>query len=304
MNRYFFFSMLICTAVFALPGCEKDASQRIIFLGHPYNWRVGERVDPRVEALDFSEYNQIWLGGDVCGQTTKLPATLDYLDSLFHLRSNQTHWAWGNHDVLYGNTDSIRAHTGKADYYVSWQDGYCLLVLNTNLFWYYPSPPQQQDCEAKAAQIALIKTVADSIQKASHLVVLHHHALLNEYKTDSPGNPADAFNGTTIPIRSTCDSTSDFTQTVYPWLTTVQQRGIQVVLIGGDLGMRTKTFAQQTPEGIWMLGSGINNSMDPRYVPEYVTTFAPDQVLILNYDRAKKTLDWKFEPLNDLLPQR
>ncbi len=301
MNRYFFYSILLLAASLIFPGCEKDTSQRILFLGHPYDWRTGDRVDPRIEALDLSVYDQIWLGGDVCGQTTKLPATLDYLDTLFHLSSSQTHWAWGNHDVLFGNTDSIRAHTGKADFYASWQDGYCLLVLNTNLFWYYPSSPPQQDCEAKAAQIALIKAVTDSIQQASHLVILHHHALFNEYKTDTPGNPADAFNGTTIPIRATCDSTSDLTQMVYPWLTAVQQRGVQVVLIGGDFGMRAKTFAQQTPEGIWMLGSGINNSLEARFVPDYVTSFAPDQVLILSYNRRKRTLDWVFEPLNNLL---
>jgi len=304
MNRYFFYSILIFTLGMMLPGCEENASQRILFLGHPYDWRIGERVDPRIEALNLSDYDQIWLGGDVCAQTTKLPTTLAYLDTLFHLRSNQTHWAWGNHDVQFGNTDSIRKHTGKADFYASWQDGYCLLVLNTNLFWYYLSPPPQSDCEAKAAQLALIKAVTDSIQQASHLVILHHHALFNEYKKDARGNPADAFNGTTIPIRATCDSTSNLTHTVYPWLTAVQKRGVQVVLIGGDLGMRAKSFDQQTPEGIRMLGSGINNSMDPRYVPEYVTSFAPDQVLILNYDRSEKTLNWKFEPLNDLLPAR
>jgi len=301
MNRYFFYFIRILALGLMLPGCGENPSQRILFLGHPYDWRTGDRVDPRIEALDLSVYDQIWLGGDVCGQTTKLPATLDYLDTLFDLRSSRTHWAWGNHDVLFGNTDHIKAHTGKPDYYVSWQDGYCLLVLNTNLFWYYASPPQQQDCEAKAAQIALIKAVTDSIQQASHLVILHHHALFNEYKTDAPGNPADAFNGTTIPIWATCDSTSDLTKTVYPWLSAVQQRGVKVVLIGGDFGMRAKTFAQQTPEGIWMLGSGINNSLESRFVPDYVTSFAPDQVLILSYNRKKKILNWVFEPLNNLL---
>ncbi len=300
MPRYCSNLFFILAAVFFLQSCEKDASQHILFLGHPYDWRAGDRVDPRVEALDFSKYDQIWLGGDVCGQTTKSPSTLLYLDSLFHLRSEHTHWTWGNHDVLFGNTDSIRVHTGKPDFYASWQDGYCLLVLNTNLFWYYPSSPPQEDCEAKAAQIALIKNVADSIQKASHLVILHHHGLLNEYKTDVPGNPADAFNGTTIPIWATCDSASNLTQMVYPWLTAVQQRGIQVVLVGGDLGMRAKKYAQQTPEGIWMLGSGINNSVDAQYAPDYVRSFAPDQVLILNYNYSKRTLDWMFKPLSDL----
>ncbi|NUO01448.1 MAG: hypothetical protein HUU01_12635 [Saprospiraceae bacterium] len=301
MNRYFFYPFFIIAAGFIFPGCEEQGLQRILFLGHPYNWRAGDRVDPRVEALDLSEYNQIWLGGDVCGQTTKLPATLDYLDTLFDLHSDQTHWAWGNHDVLFGNTDQILAHTGKPDFYVSWQDGFCLLVLNTNLFWYYPSPPQQLDCEAKATQIALIKAVTDTIRKASHLVILHHHALFNEYKTDAPGNPANAFNGTAIPIRATCDSTSDLTKLVYPWLTAVQRRGVQVVMVGGDLGMRAKSFDQETPEGIRMLGSGINNSVEVRYLPDYVTSFTPDQVLILNYHRRKKTLDWTFKSLHELV---
>ncbi len=301
MHRSFLYTSLLLAVALWLSGCKEQPVQHIIFLGHPYDWNAGNRIDPRIEALDLSAYDHIWLGGDVCSETTKLPATLDYIDSLFHLRSDSTHWTWGNHDMLFGKTETIRAHTGKPDFYVQWQDGYCLLVLNTNLFWPYPSKPAQKDCEAKAAQMALIKAVTDTIREASHLVILHHHALLTEYITAADGKPADAFNGTAITMRPTCDSTSDFTKQVYPWLTAVQQRGVKVLLVGGDMGMRAKTFARQTPEGIQILGSGINNSVSPRYIPDYVLSFAPDQVLLLEYRREERTLEWRYESLHNLL---
>jgi len=303
MNRYCFPKFALIVLLFANLACENEAPQRILSLGHAYDWQQGDRVDPRLEALDFSKFDQIWLAGDVCSRTTESPATLDYLDTLFQLRSERLHWAWGNHDVLFGNTENIIKHTGKPDFYARWQNGFCLLVLNTNLFWYYADVPRQENCEAKAAQLALLKSVTDTIHDASHLVILHHHALFNELKKAAPDQPADAFNGNAIPIRATCDSTSDLTKTAWPWLQQVQQRGVQVVLVGGDLGMRAKTFEQQTPEGIWMLGSGINNSVVTSFAPDYVSSFAPDQVLVLNYWRSKRKLDWSFQSLQTLLSE-
>ncbi|PSR12301.1 MAG: hypothetical protein C7N36_12420, partial [Bacteroidetes bacterium] len=59
--------------------------QEFIFLGHPYDWYTENSLDPRLELLDFSRYAGVWLGGDVCGRTSKSEATLQYLDHIFGL---------------------------------------------------------------------------------------------------------------------------------------------------------------------------------------------------------------------------
>ena len=87
-----------------------------LFLGHPYDWKDGYRIDPRLEQLDLQTYDQIWLGGDVCSRTTEKESTLEYLDSLFDLGSDRLHWTLGNHDVMFEQEHFITNRTGKNDF--------------------------------------------------------------------------------------------------------------------------------------------------------------------------------------------
>ncbi|MBK8703163.1 MAG: metallophosphoesterase [Saprospiraceae bacterium] len=290
--QVFFVALALCSA------CQDTSEKHYIFLGHPYDWHDGARVDPRLERLDYSRFDQIWLGGDVCSRTTEQPQTLVYLDSIFDLNAPGTHWALGNHDVMFGHPERLSEATGRPSFYSAWADGMVLLVLNTNLFWPYPSKPAQENCEEKKAQLALIQQITDTISRASHLVILHHYALFTELKTEKD---ADAFNLNPQFLQATCDSASWVTPWLYPRLKSVQSRGVQVVMIGGDFGMRAKTYAYQTPEGILLLGSGINNSVDRRYAPEYVTTFDPDKVLILHHHPKQRNLSWSFADLDSLV---
>ena len=286
-----------------LLSCSNSAEieRKFIFLGHTYEWGDSTRIDKRLEQLDFSNYDQIWLGGDISSHTTLKKSTVTYIDSIFDLDSEQTHWALGNHDVMHGNIQYITDRTKRNTFYSSYFERICLLVLNTNLFHIYPGMPPQEDCAEKEAQLNLIQSVCDSISEANHLIILHHLALLNELRKDADGQANQAFNMNAQYIRASCDSTSDFTATVYPWLTKVQDRGIQVTLIGGDLGMQAKQYEFTTKEGIKILGSGINNSVNPKYAPEYVKNFDPDRILIVRYFPESGKLDWDFQLLNDLL---
>jgi hypothetical protein len=281
--------------------CKNRASDQVakyIFLGHPYDWNDAYRLDPRLEKIDYSQYDQVWLGGDVCSRLTEKPETLDYLDSLLDFSDEHVQWTLGNHDVMFGHPERIRQKTGKESFYVTPIDGITLLVLNTNLFWMYDSRPEQVQCEERQAQYELIRSVLDTIQNSSHLVILHHHALL---KSSKPVELRDAFNTNPAAVAMTCDSTFQFDQLIYPKLVKVQEGGIQVVLVGGDLGMRVKRFEYRTPEGIWLLGSGINNSLKKENKPEYVTTFDPDEVLIFKHDPIRQTLEWEFVRLDDMV---
>lgn len=297
--------MFVCFAAlgfaFLLPDRAGD-SRSYLFLGHPYDWRRPDRLDPRLELLDFQRFNGIWLGGDVCSQTTVQPATLTYLDSMIGLKNPATFWAVGNHDVMYGHTDRISTATGRPLYYTYWLEGVCVLVLNTQLMWHNPWKQPVEACEEREAQLDLIRQLCDSLQGASHLLVLHHHALFNELKVNDQGDTMRLFNVNAIPVRTGCPPQEvNVTDRVYPWLVSVQNRGIQVVCVGGDFGMNAKTFAHRSAEGIWLLGSGINNSLDKAYVPDYVTNLQPDSVLIFTHQPQARSLSWSFVRLRDLV---
>lgn len=296
----FFQLSLIC---FLFSACTDDQveERQYLFLGHPYKWGDATKIDSRLEALTWSDYDQIWLGGDVCSKTTEKESTVEYLDSIFDLGAPTLHWALGNHDVLFDNVHYITDRTGRNTFYSTYFDGICLLVLNTNLFHVYPKAPPQKNCEEKQAQLDLIQNICDTIKQADHLIILHHLGLFTELKTRDDGSIIKAFNMDVENIRATCDSNSYVTKLVYPWLEQVTQRGVEVTLIGGDVGMTAKEFAYTTEEGIRLLGSGINNSVNPKYAPEYVKTFDPDKVLIIKHFPKTGKLDWDFKLLNNLV---
>lgn len=97
-----------------------------------------------------------------------------------------------------------------------------------------------------------------------------------------------------------CQPPGSFEQLVYPLLRQVQKRGVQVLLIAGDLGQRQKTFEFRTAEGIYFLGTGINNSLDPAFAPDYVTNFDPDRVLLFEHFPEERRLEWEFVLLEKL----
>jgi hypothetical protein len=292
-------STILMTCFVGVSCQQGPAYQNYLFLGHPYDWHRPNRVDPRLEQLDYSKYDEIWLGGDVCSRTAEDPATMDYLDSLFDL--TRVKWALGNHDLDYGPPQNVLEKLPHAPFFTEWKDGYCLSVLNTHYFWPYPNIPPQRQCAEKQAQWEMVKSVADTIEKASHWVILHHHAMFTDLKIAENGDTLRPFNLNPIPFYATCDSLSNITDLWYPQLLNAQKRGVQLVLIGGDVGMQTKHSAYQTDDGIWLLGSGINNSVPRDYAPDYVKDFGPDKVLELSYNKRNGLFEWKFIELNKLL---
>lgn len=293
--------LLVCLLLLASCQTPEEQTRHYLFLGHPYSWHTPYKIDPRLETLDYQQFDQVWLGGDVCAQTSEKVSTLQYLDSLFDLDSDRLHWTIGNHDLKHGELERIMRFTGRPAFYTTWLEGICLMVLNTNLFWFYDAPPAQEQCETKAAQLDMIEQVLDTVREASHLIILHHHAILNDLKKDQEGNLIKTFNVNPLSIHPGCDSTLELTSWLYPKLKKVQEKSIPVILIGGDFGMRAKEFAYQTEEGIWLLGSGINNSIPRSQVPDYVTSLDPDKVLILEHQPMAEKLSWAFVLLNELV---
>ncbi len=297
MRAFLFFGLFLW-----INSCQRvDTSHQYIFLGHPYDWNAPDKVDPRLAKLDYDLFDQIWLGGDICSHLTQKKSTLDYVDDIFDLSSPNTLWTLGNHDVLEGNTQWISDHTHRPFFYTIWQDGICIMVLNTNLFWYYDSPPPQENCREKDRQMEMMQSVLDTIQDASHLVILHHLALLGDIRKNEKGTIPDSFNINPAIIHPSCDSNLLLKNWWYPQLVKVQNRGVDVIFVGGDFGMRARKFEFHSKEGVVFLGSGINGSLKREFAPEYVTSFGRDFVLIFEHHPNIHKLDWQFCDLDSLL---
>jgi hypothetical protein len=247
-------------------------------MGHIYKfYTAGNLVDPRVEQLDKSGYEGIWLGGDVCSEATLLYSTIQYIDSLFDLGNPTTYWALGNHDARNGNWEWLKEFSGRDTYYSHYHKGITTIVLNTNLV--------PTDCENVNRQFRIIRDVCDTIQHSSHLILIHHHGIWRGVPNLPP--PATFAQSDFIYWNANCDSVnSTFVRTVYPMLVEVRNRGIEVLCILGDMG--GQHFLMDSQDGIHFMGCGLNET------PQ-------DEVLILEYSLSGRTLDYQFHNLDSLL---
>ena len=262
----------------------------IIFLGHTYRGGNREKVDERIEILKRECYEYIWLGGDICSETTEKQSTVSYLDSLFDLASPNTLWAYGNHDLRNGNHDWLREATGRELHYVQNYPGMTVLVTNTNY-------KGNTECDQWLDQFAMIQNVCDTISQATHLFLLSHHVTWSDVEADMNADNVGNANAAWIPYQ--CTSQTQFRFVVYPLLQQVQARGVQVVVISGDVGQRDKFYQHQTNDGIWFLASGINNSTEADTVKRAL--LPKDRILYLDYEVESGTLDWSFQDLDSLL---
>lgn len=302
MFRLLYTALYVSLLLFLFSACSSPSlPKNYCFISHTYHWgaKGNNKIDKRLESMDFSQYDQLWLGGDLCARTSEKVATLHYLDSIFHISKPSTHWSLGNHDITRGSYEDIESFCQRPSFYTRSFDGLCLLVLNTN--FNHPQLTAPDECPQQDEQFALLKDICDTIQQASHLLILHHHCLLTNNMTKGQLDMDTIFHYYRPKLAFSCQPPGSFEELVYPLLQQVQQRGVQVILLAGDLGQRQKTFEFQTDEDIYFLGAGINNSLDPDYAPDYVTNFDPDRVLLFKHYPEERRLEWEFVLLKELL---
>ena len=271
-----------------------------IFLGHTYDWHSdGKKVDPRLEKIDYSQFDGVWLGGDICSETTRDRSTLDYLDALFDLDASSTLWSIGNHDARNGNIDWLEEVTARSLYYSQHQRGVTYLVLNTvaaglDVF-------EEDRCEILERQDELVRSVMDTIEESSHLVFITHYIHWNGIENDMPRvRFANAPKGY---LSLLCDEKTNMRNIWYDQMKEVQARGVEVVMISGDGGQYNKGYEYTTDEGIRFLCSGINNSLDTLECPgcDIGFNWNPDSILILDLDVKARSLNHRFENLNEFI---
>lgn len=262
-----------------------------LFIGHAYDhFGDGKEVDPRLEGLDYSQFNEVVLGGDVCSEATQEYNTLAYLDNLFDLGDTNHHYVLGNHDARNENLLWIQKFTERPSYYVHSRAGIVWIILNTTF--------NARRCAELDAQYRMLESVCDTVSEASHLILLHHHAIA----TDVPGLPNNWYyaNWPLYFWDSNCfDSDPSYLQTIYPMLLQVQSRGVEVLNVSGDLGFSRKKMDTTSTDGIRYLASGIDNS---RYTNDSLAldSAAKDLVLIFEHVPQNRSLEWKFHDLDSI----
>ena len=243
-------NVLLLFLAFVMVATGQNDTLKYFFEGHTYQWHTaGDKVDERLEKLDFSGYDGIWLGGDVCSEALMEYSTLEYIDGLFNLKHPNTHWALGNHDARNGNWNWLEELTGKKTYYTSFYKGISYMVLNTNLTPY--------DCEQLDDQYRILVNLCDTIEKSTHLIIIMHHGIWK----DVPGLPSPyQYAQSNLKYFSfNCYSNeATFINEIYPRLLKVKEKGVKVILILGDMG--SQTIDTVSDDGIYFLGTGLNRS--------------------------------------------
>lgn len=254
---------------------------KYMFIGHCYQdstW--GKKVDYRIESFDFSSYQGTWLGGDVCSEAMLNYSTVQYIDSIFNLANPETHWTLGNHDARNGNWEWYEEFSGRKTVYAYSSNRITRIVMNTNIVPY--------DCESLDDQYRLIQNVCDTINNSNQLILLMHHGIWRDVP-DLP-NPGLYAQSDLRYWNSNCyDVNSTFVNSIYPLLVEVEQRGIDVYCVLGDMGSGPHKFEKLSVDGINFLGCGLYHNS-----PE-------DNVLIFELDLDNYELDYQFHNLDSLI---
>ncbi len=233
------------------------------------------KMDSVAERIDFSRFDMLWLGGDLANLTSKDDETMMHADSVYNFGDPNTLWTLGNHD--YTDVSLVSEYTNRPLYYASHKNGITFLVFDT----------MDSLSSILEDQLELFHNVMDTLKESSHLVILHHK-LIWMY-----GNPilepqALSISNVGIGDCSFCINPNNFYTEIYPELIKVLNSGIEVICIGGDLGIFSSEFEFLTPEGIHFLASGINSGA------------SANKALVFHHDLIKRELSWKYELLVNL----
>ena len=236
-----------------------------------------DRLMPEVSQVDYSQYDLLMLGGDLVFESTGKRETLQYLDSIFKLGDSKTLWTLGNHDYHH-HPEWIPETTKRPLSYTFEKYGITYLVLDS----------QEDNCNTSGQQLNLFQETLKNLKsETTHLIILHHKLLWmldngplqEKVNAISNGGAGGCFH---------CIPQNDFYEVVYPKLVEVQQKGIQVICIAGDIGAKVSSFEHQTEDGIYFMASGLKEGAKE------------NKVLLFDHDIKNNDLSWKYEDIENL----
>ena len=259
---------------------QKDSVLKFIFVPHPRSDdQVHQSVYPGIAKIDFTKYDVTMLGGDLTYSTGKDSATLAYCDSLFNLGNLNTLWSFGNHDVQTGNRSLIKKFTGRESYYSYNRNGVTFLVLDTEL-----NASSFSRTFIKGDQLKMVETVCDTISDSGVLILLHHRFMWMINSDYFKSRLTDS-----IAASSRSLDTTNFYSDIYPLLQKVKNKGISVLVFGGD---RSNININYSPEdGITFYAARLKSD-----IPDSL-----NNVIVLTYNTQSKEITSNFVPLADFI---
>lgn len=255
------------------PPIEEKDDLQMIHISHTRGWD-NSVVNSAIKNVDYSVYDIRLLGGDLANMTSLDVPIMETWNDIFDFGNPHTLWALGNHD--YTDLSLVSTYTEREPFYTHHRDGITFLVLDT----------QENFSNISGEQLDLFNSVLDTIVDSKYLIINHHkliwmygHPVLESMIDDT----ANGEFGTCV----YCTNPNNFYKDIYPRLVELENRGIEVICIGGDVGFHVKSFEYTTVDGIQYLASGCN-------------LVGEDSVLIFDYFVDEKELDWRFRGLSEL----
>lgn len=273
-------NILLFSVLFLFFGCKENLPtplpevkfKKYLHISHTRGSEAGE-IDERLRNRDYSEYEMLWLGGDMDQNIVENESIIQSWDELFDFSNPNTLWTLGNHDYYY-SLPLVQSYTQRPTYYSYSKDDFTFLVLDT----------QKNASHIIEEQLELVKNVTDTLSESKYLVVLTHKMAwlygnpeIEELINSIPnGGPGDCL---------FCTNPNNFNEEVYPELLKVKERGIEVFCIAGDLGIRANEFEYITEEGIYLMASGLNFYQNQ------------NKVLVFKVNQETQELSWGYENL-------
>ena len=253
----------------------KRGKVKYIHLSH-FKMKPTPFINPKISNIKLNEYDVVMLGGDLADSTTKNIESMEYLDSIFDFGNENTLWSVGNHDFA-GDTSLIQTFTKRKHYYAYFKNGIFFLVLDS----------QKDFSNIVGEQLEFFNSVMDTIQKTKHLIVLNHKLIWMynnpTFSTDSINKISNGNFGECV----FCLNPNNFYEDIYPKLQKAKQQGINVICIGGDIGIKVKEFEHYSKEGIIFLASGIEDND------------STNKILVFEHNLDSNLLKWEFKALKD-----
>lgn len=259
--------------ILTIYSCKEDEPTEVstdellfAFLAHTRMEKTGE-VNPLLETRNWNDYHYILLGGDL-DENFSSKAALDMYVDVFNLRSDSTLLALGNHD--YSDIDLYMNYIMKASYYGWQENGLCVYVADTQIDGGNISGSQLDAFE---------QFVADS-NGCENFVFLSHKLLwMRGGPSELEDQVDDIANGRAGGCFY-CTPENNFYDVVYPVLSSLQEDGIQVICLAGDVGHLVPYFEYTTEEGITFLANGWD--LDD-----------PDNTFLEFYRTEENLLNWE-----------
>jgi hypothetical protein len=268
------FLLIFSFSFSSFPQSEKDL--KFISVPHPRSEnRTQQSVLPEIEKIDFSLYDMTLLGGDLTYNTSINRTSMDYCDKLFNLKSPNTLWTMGNHDL--DNRSLILEYTGRPSYFTYYRDHITFVVLDVEL-----NASGLTKSLISGAQLDWLKSISDTISKSDYMLVLHGRLLW------MIGNPDFKTRLDSVAESTRQLVTTNFYQDVFPLLQKVKAKGVSVICLGGD---KSKINIDYSPEdSIHFLASTM--------APEF--TNDQNDVMVFNYNPVEKKMSWKYISLTNI----